>query len=595
MATYYRWRKSTIERSIGYKTIPSGTTVSYISTGGSISGASANGITITQSGELQLNPLPNDSIYDTSWEFTFEYHNNGWSEQYQSYVQINNKFYYSPNHIQFYQEKGFNYVKIRPASGSLVQEVYVVSKAGTFQEYVYSTSASAYPNGDVSGSYYYDQRTTVTSPTNPGSITIPESIKGGEAFTISWAAASGVAATVSGYQLQRKSDNGSWVTVYTGSSLSYKDTVAKGTNTVAYQVRAYDVNNQYSSFTTSRTVTVINNEPPSAPASISVTPPVAGETTTITITAATDPDGTIASYQYERSVDSNDWTLLINADQLTYTDTVDAEWGTVAYRVRAVDNEGAAGPYATSETFTVNTGWLIISGPDEGMGSQPAPFAFSVSANITGSTGQTSIAIVITLDGAQIYSDTVNAGQVVTQSIDTRLMGEGEHTIAVSVSKENYLPTSRAYVFTVPGITLPDGGCMVQFENQAGSPVFPVTLARGVIGKNGRSIEDIVEELEVSGTFGANIVTGTYQGSGTFGGTSPNLLALAFAPKMLFLFDTMGAMTVIVPFIGKYSPKLGTSGAGTVTTEGTSVSWYAANAADQMNSSGVTYTYVAIG
>lgn len=76
MATYYRWRKSTIERSIGYKTIPSGTTVSYISTGGSISGASANGITITQSGELQLNPLPNDSIYDTSWEFTFEYHNN---------------------------------------------------------------------------------------------------------------------------------------------------------------------------------------------------------------------------------------------------------------------------------------------------------------------------------------------------------------------------------------------------------------------------------------------------------------------------------------------------------------------------------------
>ena len=73
------------------------------------------------------------------------------------------------------------------------------------------------------------------------------------------------------------------------------------------------------------------------------------------------------------------------------------------------------------------------------------------------------------------------------------------------------------------------------------------------------------------------------------------LLALAFAPKVLLLFDNKGAMTVIVPFIGKYSPKLGTSGAGTVTTEGTSVTWYAANAADQMNSSGVTYTYVAIG
>ena len=203
--------------------------------------------------------------------------------------------------------------------------------------------------------------------------------------------------------------------------------------------------------------------------------------------------------------------------------------------------------------------------------------------------------MTVTLDGLEVYSGTVSDADTVKVDMDTRLIGEGEHTIAVSVSKEDYLPTSRAYVFTVPGITLPDGGRMVQFENQAGSPVFPVTLARGVIGKNGRSIEDIVEELEVSGTFGANIVTGTYQGSGTFGSTSPNLLALAFAPKVLLLFDNKGAMTVIVPFIGKYSSKLGTSGAGTVTTEGTSVTWYAANAADQMNSSGVTYTYVAIG
>ena len=595
MATYYKWRRNTIERSTKLTSIASDTTVSYISTGGSVSGASANGVTITQTGELQLNPLPNESIYDDSWEFTFKYDSGGNSAQYQSYVQINGKFYYCASRIQLYQEKGSNYLKIRPVSGDLMQ-VSVVSQAGTSQGYVYSISASAYPNGGVSGSYYYDQRTTVTSPTNPGSITVPESIKGGDTVSISWTVASGVAANVSGYEVERSTNSGrSWTQIYRGSSRSTANLVEKGTASVMYRVRAYDSNGQYSAYTTSPNRTVINNEPPSAPASISVTPPVAGESATITITAATDPDGTIASYQYERSIDGNGWTQIANVNELSYTDTVDAEWATVAYRVRAVDDEGASGPYVTSETFTVNSGWLVISGPAEDMGEKPGPFVFAVSAGISGSTGATDIDMTVTLDGLEVYSGAVSDTDTVKVDMDTRLMGEGEHTIAVSVSKEDYLPTSRAYVFTVPGITLPDGGRMVLFENQAGSPVFPVTLARGVIGKNGRSIEDIVEELEVSGTFGANIVTGTYQGSGTFGGTSPNLLALAFAPKVLLLFDNKGAMTVIVPFIGKYSPKLGTSGAGTVTTEGTSVTWYAANAADQMNSSGVTYTYVAIG
>lgn len=472
----------------------------------------------------------------------------------------------------------------------------VTPTAGDFQEYVYSTNASAYPNGGVSGSYYYDQRTTVTSPTNPGSITVPESIKGGETISISWTAASGVAANVSGYEVERSTNGGSsWAQIYRGSSRSTTNLVEKGTPSVMYRVRAYDSNGQYSAYTTSPNRTVINNEPPSAPGSISVTPPVSGQTTEITITAATDPDGTIASYQYERSVDSNGWTQLINADQLTYTDTVNSEWGTVAYRVCAIDNEGAAGPYATSETFTVNTGWLIISGPDEDMGPQPAPFTFSVSANITGSTDQTGIAMVITLDGVQIYSDTVNAGQTVTETIDTRLMGEGEHTIAVSVSKEDYLPTSRAYVFTVPGVELPSGGRMTQLENSAGSAVFPVTLARAVIGEGGKSIAELLSALTISQIYGANIVMGTYQGSGTFGSTDPKLLALPFTAKILFVLDNTGSLTVIVPSIGSYIPHLDGTTPGTVTTEGQAVSWYASTAADQLNSVSTTYTYIAIG
>lgn len=366
---------------------------------------------------------------------------------------------------------------------------------GALVGYVYSTNASAYPNGGVSGNYYYDQRTTVESPTAPASITVPESIKGGDTITISWGAATGTAAAVSGYTLERQVNGGSWVQVYRGNALTTTNLVEKGTTTVAYRVRAYDANSQYSGYATSPSRTVTNNEPPSAPASISVTTPVAGEAVTITLTAATDPDGTIANYRYERSVDAGDWEQIAETAELTQTDTVGAEWGTVAYRACAVDNEGAVGPYATSETYTVTAGRIIISGPSSNLGTQPAPFEFSVGVSITGTASATGILLTIRVDGTRVYSELVNAGQQITQAIDTRLIGEGTHAINVTASKDEYETAARVFAFSVPGFTLPDGGRMEQLENSAGAPVFPVTLARAVIGDGGKSVAELLEQL----------------------------------------------------------------------------------------------------
>lgn len=367
---------------------------------------------------------------------------------------------------------------------------------GALVGYVYSTNASAYPNGGVSGNYYYDQRTTVESPTAPASITVPESIKGGDTITISWGAATGTAAAVSGYTLERSVNGGtSWAQVYQGNALTTTNLVEKGTPTVTYRVRAYDANSQYSGYTTSPARTVTNNEPPTAPASISVTPPVAGEAVTITLTAATDPDGTIASYRYERSVDAGDWEQIAETAELTQTDTIGAEWGTVAYRACAVDNEGAVGPYATSETFTVTAGRIIISGPSSNLGTQPAPFEFSVGVSITGTASATGILVTIRVDGTRVYNELVDAGQQIKQTIDTRLIGEGTHAINVTASKAEYETTARVFVFSVPGFTLPDGGRMEQLENSAGAPVFPVTLARAVIGDGGKSVAELLEQL----------------------------------------------------------------------------------------------------
>ena len=453
--------------------------------------------------------------------------------------------------------------------------------------------------GFTSETYVYSvERTVVTNvaPLAPPSLNVPSEIYGGSTITISWAAASDSDGNLAGYQLERSTNNGStWARIYDGASTSTTNLVEEGLNTVMYRVRAYDSYQMYSGYTTGVAVTVINNVPPSAPSSISTGVVVGGQQVTITVGAATDSDGTVVNYIYERSVDGNGWTQIAKVNSLSYTDTVGTEWATVAYRVCAEDDDGAVGPYVTGETAMVNSGWLFISGPAENMGNKPAPFEFAVSAGVSGTSGVSGITMRITLDGVEQYYDTVSDTDTVTLEMDTRLMGEGTHTIAVAVSKDTYLPTSRAYVFTVPAFDLPDGGRMLQLENRSGQAIFPVTLARAVIGYDGRSLAEITEELLVASMGGAKIAAGTYAGGGTFGQNSPNLLAFAFVPKLLLLLDNLGALTVVVPSIGKYSPRLGTTGAGTVSVSGTSVSWYAASAVDQMNSSGKTYTYVAVG
>ena len=217
----------------------------------------------------------------------------------------------------------------------------------------------------------------------------------------------------------------------------------------------------------------------------------------ITLTAATDPDGTVESYRYERQVDGGGWTQFADVDSLTQTDAVSSDWGTVAYRACAVDDAGEAGPYATSETYDVNSGWVVISGPDEDMGSKPQPFIFTFSASCTGpSAASTGISAQAALDGKQLYTGTVNAGQQVNVVIDTRGLSAGEHTVEAQASKEEYLPASKSYDFTVPGLTLPNAVVGDWIQNPSGQTVCPPTLGRVVICRNGKDANAEFDALE---------------------------------------------------------------------------------------------------
>ena len=241
---------------------------------------------------------------------------------------------------------------------------------------------------------------------------------------------------------------------------------------------------------------VVTNESPTAPGSISVSGVVASGTATITLTAATDPDGTIASYRYERSVDSGSWTQFADVNSLTQTDSVSGDWGTVAYRACAVDNAGEAGPYATSDTKTVNSGWVTIGGPDSALGQRIKPFTLSATVNVTGATGTPSLTVTCALDGKQVSSQSITAGSEASIFVDTRVLATGQHTIQMTAEASGYLPANKAWQFSVPMDELPDGGRAQQLRDENKTPIFPRTTSQQVIGKNGLSVQNELDNME---------------------------------------------------------------------------------------------------
>lgn len=256
----------------------------------------------------------------------------------------------------------------------------------------------------------------------------------------------------------------------------------------------------------------------------------------------------------------------------------------MAYRACAVDNDGASGPYVTSGTTVVNSGWVIISGPAADMGSQPKPFTFTITPSISGTTTSDQITVDVTLDGSSIYNGAVASGTAIDLYVDTRLMRTGSHSIAVSATCASYVPAADEYTFTVPAITIPDGGRMDQLEGPDGQVIFPITLARSVAGLENYSVESKVHP-------------GAYTGSGTYGSGNPNSLTLEFEPKMVIVQGTSGRMAVMIKPSG-VGISIGASDSTTlnVTWDGKSVSWYnGVNDANQMNTSNETYSYTAFG
>lgn len=367
-------------------------------------------------------------------------------------------------------------------TGTIMARVRVQDNYGfTDTEYVQSSQVTVINNA---------------APSAPSSITVPETIQDTQTITITWGASSDPDGNLESYVLEVQINNGNWTQIYTGANLSYQHAMMENYNTVRYRVKAVDTYGYESGYTTSEERTLIHNLAPTAPGNLEVTEVAVGENVTITWTASTDSDGTIASYTVERSINESDYVAIYTGNALTFTEEVSDEWATVSYRVKATDNEGADSPYTESQTYTVQSGMLYISGPANNMGSINNAFDFLFSINYTGDVQPYLLTVQVLWDGQEVFNnDLAFTGIEYIVEIDNRVVKSGAHHITVIANSQNYTGITENYTYTVDEVNFPDGGVGVGLQDNTGDTMFPMTLASLILMEDGSRLADWYKQV----------------------------------------------------------------------------------------------------
>ena len=462
---------------------------------------------------------------------------------------------------------------------------------GEFVDYISSDKENAYYDGyNSSSGYYYVYEGS--DNIDPQAVTLPDPIDDGTTIqiTVTPSTEKVYSGTVSYTYQYRYDSSWRWQTLTTTTALTASLQVPKNTyQTLEVRVQAQDnLGFTSSTWVSSGVKNIIANQPPTAPG-ITVDNVYINQHLTVTLTPATDPDGTVASYIIQRRIDGGQWNQVQSGTSLTYTEVVDPDWGTIAYRAAAVDDEGLQGPWATSQTFDVNPGWVIISGPDSDLGERPGPFVLEFEVEVVGNPDQDSIVTKVMLDDRDLIVDLLlHDEDIVRIYFNTKYFAAGTHTIQVTASKEDYTPAMSVYNVKIPALNVDlfQGAKVEVPQNSQGRPVAWQGLARCILGDDGRDV------IQMCGD-GLKLAQGSYTGTGTSGSGSPNTLACGFRPKVTELYSLADrSVTALV------SPAEGDSGTAsgiTFEVSDTGITWYAASAAVQGNESGKQYAYKIIG
>lgn len=486
---------------------------------------------------------------------------------------------YDDSRASYYPSLVGNSITLKAGKYTTIREYKFQASANAFQNHVYSTSSSAYPNGGVQGGYYYDQRTTVTSPTAPTGLTYPNPITTPSA-AISWTAAtSATDYPVSLYEVSYSTNGGSsWTVAGTTAEVSYTFSITPGTTSIMFRVRAQDSNGQWGVYMTGTASQVLLAPTLTVPQMV-----MQGQSATISWSAIEGAD----SYTLQRKSSADaDWTQVYSGANLSYTETV-GTWTSLQYRVQAVFDETPGG-WATSDPIQiVSASALVISGTDGDLGTLVNDIPYSISTD----TGN-QITATITVNSAVIFSG--NVGNSTSDTIPVLDLVNGTGTIVIEASvTSGSAPVSavRTWTYTKAPITFPNAGSVAQLTKE-GENIFPKTLAECVRLPGGKTLDQVMG-------FPAQVYTGSYVGTGTYGQNNPNELTFPFEPKAVLIYGDVPPGVYLAWFLPPMKAAWQIDGGNYITISEwgeKSVSWYyGPSASGQLNVKGVTYHYIAFG
>jgi hypothetical protein len=199
--------------------------------------------------------------------------------------------------------------------------------------------------------------------------------------------------------------------------------------------------------------TLIFNQPPSIPASITVSGTIAvNQRPVITWGTSTDPEGTAVKYILERSFNSGAWNAVYNGPNKTFTESaIPAGNTTVKYRVKAYDAEGIESDYITSglKSITQNTP-PSITGSNTNLGTfanqKPAAYNYTVTDAEGGAVTVTEVLDNVTI---RTYTPTLGVQQQFAFSdSDWLTVLNGTHTIKITAKDAQAAETTRSLTFT---------------------------------------------------------------------------------------------------------------------------------------------------
>lgn len=263
--------------------------------------------------------------------------------------------------------------------GSSWTQIYQGSATSTSNSVPFGTESvtyrvKAYDSAGLESGWKTSSTVTVTNnraPGAPGSLTVPAVVRGGSNLAISWTAASDSDGNLSGYELERQVDGGSWTQIYKGSALAYTDTITAGWNTVAYRVRSYDSYNATSTYVTSETRTVDNNAIPVITSSTTSGTDLGTKEDGFDLTyTVTDADNdTVTVKEYLDDVLKRTYTATLGQSNTVQCVTA-ANWQKVlngAHTIKVVANDTKADstPYTVTFTKAVYEASITLAEPME--------------------------------------------------------------------------------------------------------------------------------------------------------------------------------------------------------------------------------------